>query len=166
MHALSPQDHQTTFDFAPNISCQKTKVLSAAIFLWKFRFSSVNRKGKPVNYRQQQLVLLGQALNASYWSVPFEYHISLICTTTRWAEYYYCPHIISKGPEVQRGCMSCPRSYSQQTTELEFKLGEADFRIQVLNTVLTILWESYYIYLNIMLGNVFLKGNAMPSRIF
>lgn len=62
--------------------------------------------------------------------------------------------------------MSCPRSYSQQTTELEFKLGEADFRIQVLNTALTILWQSYYIYLNIMLGSVFLKGNAIPTRIF
>lgn len=47
----------------------------------------------------------------------------------------------------------------------QIQTREAYFRIQVLNTVFTILWESYYIYLNIMLGNVFLKGNAMPSRI-
>lgn len=52
---------------------------------------------------------MNKALNASYWSVPFEYHISLICTTTRWAEYYYCPHIISKGPEVQERLYVLPK---------------------------------------------------------
>ena len=53
MQALSPQDHWTTFAFAPNISCQKNKDLSTVTFLWKFRFSSVIRKGKPVTYLQQ-----------------------------------------------------------------------------------------------------------------